>query len=94
MAYVWVMFHSSVILIVGWQYPTSRPHTFDGIADLGASLSVANALWAVLLIAILVKVVRGPRHFWRSRVVSLVAALAVVAMMQQFAFLVLDLAHW
>lgn len=94
MAYVWAVFHCGLHLVVTFRYPPSRPYTFTGLVDLGVSLSAANALWALLVVGTLIRAVGGPRHLRRARVVPLLMALVIVAMMQRVAFLILDVAHW
>jgi hypothetical protein len=94
MAYVWALFHCTLQVVLTFRFPESRPHTFEGIADLGTALTAANALWALLIVGALIRAAGGPRHVRRARIVPLVMALVVVAMMQRAAFLLFDIAHW
>jgi len=94
MAYVWLVFHSSLYVLVVWRFPESVPHTFFGVESLGKTLSVSNALWALLIIAKLVEVSSESLTLRKGRLVPLLMALLVVALLQKFAFLITGIAHW
>lgn len=94
LAYVGVLFWASVFLVVTWRFPESRPSTYEGVETLGWAMTFVNALWGALVVVKLVEVLRGPRLLRRSRAVPLLVALVVVVLLQRFAFLVLDVAHW
>lgn len=94
MAYVWLLFHSTTYVLVTWQFPESVPHTFMGVASLGSTLAIGNALWALLIAAKLVGVVKGPRHARTGSLLPLLMALLVVSSLQRFALLIAELAQW
>lgn len=94
MVYVWLLFHSCIWVYITWQVPEERPHTFVGLESLGNTLALGNALWALLLVAKLVEVIRGPRHARRGSLAPLLMALLVVAMLQKFALVIMEVAQW
>jgi hypothetical protein len=93
-AYAVLMFIGSLFMSLTWRFPTHEGQVFPGVAALATSVTAANALWVVLLVVEGVACLTNRARPDRRRIVALLAALGLLAMLQWWAEIVRDASSW